>query len=34
MEDEVRQETIARGMKGFGKQHRDVLFGHTQFDER
>ncbi len=34
MADEVRKETIAGGMEGFGEQHRDVLFGQSQFDER
>lgn len=34
MADEVRRETIAGGMEGFGEQHRDVLFGQAQFDER
>ncbi len=34
MADEVRKETIAGGMEGFGEQHRDVLFGDAQFQER
>ena len=34
MQDEVRKETIAGGMEGFGEQHRDVLFGQAQFKER
>lgn len=34
MADEVRKETIAGGMEGYGEEHRDVLFGHAQFDER
>ncbi len=34
MADEVRKETIAGGMEGYGEAHRDVLFGHAQFDER
>lgn len=34
MADEVRKETIAGGMDGFGEMHRDVLFGQAQFDER
>lgn len=34
MADEVRKETIAGGMEGYGEQHRDVLFGKAQFDER
>ncbi len=34
MKDEVRKETIAGGMEGFGEQHRNVLFGDAQFQER
>lgn len=34
MSDEVRKETIAGGMEGFGEAHRDVLFGQAQFEER
>ena len=34
MQDEVRAETIAGDMEGFGEQHRDVLFGRSQFQER
>ena len=34
MGDEVRKETIAGGMEGFGEHHRDVLFGQAQFQER
>jgi len=34
MQDEVRSETIAGGMKGYGAAHRDVLFGDRQFAER
>jgi len=34
MGDEVRRETIAGGMAGYGDEHRDVLFGDRQFAER
>ena len=34
MADEVRKETIAGGMEGFGEEHRSVLFGQAQFEER
>lgn len=34
MQDALRQETIAGGMKGYGEEHRDVLFGGKQFAER
>lgn len=34
MGNEVRRETIAGGMAGYGDAHRDVLFGDRQFAER
>jgi GST-like protein len=34
MQDQLRSETIAGGMKGYGAEHRDVLFGQRQFAER
>ena len=34
MADEVRKETIAGGMEGYGEEHRNILFGDAQFDER
>lgn len=34
MHDEVRRETLAGGMVGYGHEHRDVLFGDRQFAER
>lgn len=34
MQDQVREETIAGGMQGYGEQHRDILFGEAQFRER
>jgi GST-like protein len=34
LRDEVRQETIAGGMQGYGEEHRAVLFGDRQFAER
>ena len=34
MADEVRKETIAGGMEGYGDEHRNVLFGEAQFRER
>ena len=34
MKEQVRKETIAGGMEGFGEEHRDILFGDRQFSER
>jgi GST-like protein len=34
LQAELRSETIAGGMKGYGEEHRDVLFGDRQFAER
>jgi len=34
LQDQLRSETIAGGMKGYGAEHRDVLFGDRQFAER
>lgn len=34
MQDQLRKETIAGGMKGFGDEHRDILFGAKQYAER
>ncbi len=34
MQDQLRNETLAGGMKGYGEEHRDVLFGNKQFAER
>jgi len=34
MQDSVRKETIAGGLKGYGDEHRDKLFGESQFRER
>ena len=34
MQDSIRKETIAGGLKGYGKTHRDILFGDQQFRER
>jgi len=34
MQDELREESIAGGMQGYGEAHRDVLFGDKQFAER
>lgn len=34
MADEVRSETIAGGMEGYGDEHRNILFGNAQFEER
>jgi GST-like protein len=34
LQDELRSETIAGGMQGYGDEHRDVLFGQRQFAER
>jgi len=34
MQDKIRKETIAGGMEGYGEEHRDVLFGDSQFSER
>ncbi len=34
MQDQVRSETIAGGMQGYGPEHRDLLFGNQQFAER
>lgn len=34
MKDRLRNETIAGGLKGYGDQHRDILFGDRQFSER
>ena len=34
MLDQLRDETIAGGMKGYGEEHRNNLFGEKQFAER
>jgi GST-like protein len=34
MEEEVREETIAGGLQGFGDEHRSILFGDKQYAER
>ena len=34
LQDQLRSETIAGGMKGYGEAHRSVLFGDKQFAER
>ena len=34
MDEEIREETIAGGMQGFGDEHRSILFGAKQYAER
>jgi len=34
LQDQLRSETIAGGMQGYGDEHRSVLFGEKQFAER
>ncbi|MFN3230731.1 MAG: glutathione S-transferase N-terminal domain-containing protein [Alphaproteobacteria bacterium] len=34
MQNKIRKETIAGGLKGYGAEHRDILFGDQQFAER